>query len=256
MPIITPACISNGYDDEQFLPCHTGVPAQILHPRRSVIRRDYIVRMMEEFVRALAGINALKRAHEWEKARESADQELRRLFGASASELLNLSDTELRARLIAGEPTQAVRDKTLMLATLLNEAGDAATSQSREEEGNRFHQKALDLLLNVLSQGDPSELPEFAPKIELLLGALQEWNLPMGTCATVMQYYERIGEFGKAEDRFHAILAEAPADPRTIQFGMAFYRRLLSQSDESLAGGNLPRSEVEMALQELARKGS
>lgn len=218
-----------------------------------MIRRDYIVRMMEEFIRALAGINALKRSQEWEKARDSADQELRQLFGASASDLLNLSDTELLARLIAGEPTQAVRDKILMLATLLKEAGDAAAGQFRDEEGHRFYQKALELLLHVLSQGDPSELPEFVPKIEWLLGSLQDSNLPLGTCAAVMQYYERIGEFGKAEDQFHAILSEAPADPKTIQFGMAFYRRLLAQSDESLAGGNLPRAEVEIALQELAR---
>ena len=39
-----------------------------------------------------------------------------------------LSETELLAKLIEGEPTQVVHQKTLLLVSLLNEAGDLAAA--------------------------------------------------------------------------------------------------------------------------------
>src|SRR5689334_21588798 len=96
-----------------------------------MIRRDFILRMMEECIRALARINSLKKAQRWNEASEELDAEFQRFIGAGPQTIARLSETELLARLVEGEPTQAVRDKTLILTALLKEAGDVAAAQDR-----------------------------------------------------------------------------------------------------------------------------
>src|ERR1035438_4165378 len=99
-----------------------------------MIRRDYILRMIEEFIQALARINALKQGQHWREAAGVVDEEFQRLIGMGSQAVARLTETELLARLIRGEPTQAVREKTLVLTALLKEAGDVAATQERAEE--------------------------------------------------------------------------------------------------------------------------
>jgi Family of unknown function (DUF6483) len=216
-----------------------------------MIRRDYILRMIEEFVRALARINSLKQGQRWNEAGEALDDEFKRLVGGGAKVIARLSETDLLARLAQDGPTQAVRDKTLLLTTLLKEAGDVATAESRMEEGRECYLKAMHLLLDVLGREDVFECPEFVPKVELLKQALQGTPLPVRTQAMLMQHHERTGEFAKAEDELFAMLDAAPDNERLVEFGCAFYRRLLAQSDTALNEANLPRAEVEEGLKEL-----
>jgi hypothetical protein len=47
------------------------------------------------------------------------------------------------------------------------------------------------------------------------------------------------------------MLDAEPTDPKLLDFGVAFYQRLESQSDASLNGGNLSRAELKTGLAEL-----
>jgi len=216
-----------------------------------MIRRDYILRMIEEFVRALARLRSLKQAQRWDEASVSLDGEFERLMGAGAQAVARLSETELLARLLQGEPTQAVRDKTFILVTLLQEAGDLEEACGRPGESRACRIKALHLLLYTLGSGEIGECPEFVPKIDMLTASLRDAPLPPQTQAMLMQHYERTGEFAKAEDALFALLEADSQNLAPVEFGVAFYRRLLTQSDAALSAGNLPRTEVEQGLQEL-----
>jgi len=199
----------------------------------------------------LARLNAFKREGDWGRAAEAVDAEFAKLIGSDPAALLRLSDTELLAKVAAGEPTQVVRHKTLMMATLLREAGDIALAGDRAEEGKRFYLKALNLLLDVEARGDVEDTPEFVPKVEVFLSALRGDQLPVGTHAMLMQHYERTGEFAKAEDALFAMLDEQPGNNAIVEFGMGFYRRLLAKNDVALVDGNLPRQEIETAVKDL-----
>jgi len=216
-----------------------------------MIRRDYILRMIEEFVRMLSRINSLKRHRHWQEASVLAEEEFRRLVGADAVNAASLSDTELLARLINGEPTQTVREKTLILATLFKEAGDLASSQGRLAEGRLFFLRSLHLLLDTIAREERLDLPDFVPRVDALAAAMQDSPLPLETQARLMQHYERVGEFAKAEDCFFAMLELEPTNSRLLEFGIGFYKRLRCQSDATLLAGNLPRAEVEASLMEL-----
>src|SRR5579864_5627822 len=137
-----------------------------------MIRRDYILRMLAEFFEVLSRIRKLQKGQQWNEASRLTDQELQELIGLSAADAIQLSETELLARLVKGESTLAVREKSLMLATLLKEAGDIATGESKSEQSRAFHLKGLHLLLGLLAREDPFDFPEFVPRIEGFLSAL------------------------------------------------------------------------------------
>ena len=219
-----------------------------------MIRRDYILRMIEEFIQALARINTLRQGQQWQQAAGTVDEEFQRLIGAGAQEVIKLSDTEVLAKLIQGGPTQAVHDKTLMLTTLLKEAGDLAAAQDRTDESRACYLKGLHLLLGTLGRGEVCDCPDFVPKVEEFVAALRDAPLSLPTQALLMQHYERAGEFGRAEDALYAMFEAEPEQRGLAEFGLAFYERLQSKSDRSLADGNLPRPELEAGLAELRKR--
>lgn len=216
-----------------------------------MIRRDYILRMIEECIRALARINLLKQSQRWNEASAELDAEFKKLLGDDARAVTRLSETELLARLMQDGPTHALRNKTLVLTTLLKEAGDAAAAAERMQESRECYLKALHLLLEVLAGGEVFECPGFVPKIEMLKEALASAPLPVRTHTMLMQHYERAGEFAKAEDALFAMLDAEPDNQAVVEFGITFYERLRSQSDAALNAANLPREEVEAGLKEL-----
>jgi Family of unknown function (DUF6483) len=219
-----------------------------------MIRRDYILRMIEEFIQALARINALKQGQRWQQAAGVVDEEFQRLIGAGADAVARLTETELLARLIRGEPTQAVREKTLILTALLKEAGDVAATQERAEEGRSCYLKGLHLLLETLAREEVSTFPDFVPQVGIFLAALRGSLVPLETQAFLMQHYERSGEFAKAEDALFAMLEAEPGKAGLVEFGASFYARLQGQNDAALVAGNLPRPELEAGLAELRKR--
>ena len=217
-----------------------------------MIRRDYIMRMVEEFIQALLRIRGLKKDQRLADALVLTEEEFKRSTGLDSESVLRLSETELLAKLIQSESLHAVREKMLFLTTLLRETGDILTGQGRVEDGRVCYLKGLHLLLDSLMRGEADELPEFVPKVDEFVAALEE--LPVQTSALLMEHYERTGQFGKAEDALFAILDAEPGNSRAVEFGVSFYERMQRQSDARLADGNLPREEVETGLRELSER--
>src|SRR5438552_3945050 len=151
-----------------------------------MIRRDYILRMIEEFMQALSRIRSLKQDQHWQQATVALDEEFNRLIGEGAQAVARLTETELLAKVIRGEPTQVVHTKTLMLTTLLKEAGDLASAQGQLEASRASYLKGLNLLLRSLANAEADELPAFVPKVEIFATALQDSPLPLETQALLM----------------------------------------------------------------------
>src|SRR4051794_30683013 len=114
-----------------------------------MIRQDYILRMIEQLRRVLASIAALKEQRRWQEITGTLDEQFGQLVGVSAAEAVFLSDTELMARLLQGESTQFVPEKTGFLITLFKEAGDAAAAQDQREPSRTFYLRGLELLLST-----------------------------------------------------------------------------------------------------------
>jgi hypothetical protein len=219
-----------------------------------MIRRDYILQMIEECIQALTQIRALRQGRHWAEARQAVDEQCQKLAAAGAHNLAQLSETELLARLVQDQPTQAVRARLFLVISLLQEAGDIAAAEGLLEEARVIYLKALHLLLEVSAEDDPVGLPAFVPRVEELVHCLAEAPLPIRTQALLMRHYESTGQLAKAEDTLFSILDATANDPASLEFGAAFYQRILRQNDATLTAGNLPRAEAEEGLRELQQR--
>lgn len=216
-----------------------------------MIRRDYILRQIEQFVAMLAKIAGLTKSEQWQEASTATAVEFQRLTGMNAHEVVRMSETELLARLIPGEPTLLVESKAFMLATLLKTHGDLIAGEGRSEESRQYYLKGLHLLLDTVGRNEITERPDFVPAVEAFLTGLRDAPLPVNTNAMLMRHYERTGEFAKAEDALFGMVDAEPDKVEVLDFGRLFYQRLLGMDDAALTAGNLPRAEVEAGLAEL-----
>lgn len=210
-----------------------------------VIRRDYILRMIEEFAEVLRRIDA-KIDGNAEEAGELLDKAFLDLVGMGADAVSQLSEEELMARLTMEGPTHTVRVKAAVLVALLQQAGETHAVAGRDTEAEVCWLKALNILLILQMQDADFELPEFVPTIDLLRAQLGE--LPLRTEAALWRHYERIGAYGRSEDALCALLESEPDNSVLKTEARSFYERLLRQSDDALESGNLPRAEVEEGL--------
>jgi hypothetical protein len=219
-----------------------------------MVRRDYILEMIEECIQALTNIRALGQSQRWEEARQAVDEQCEKLAAGGAQDLARLSETELLARVAQDQPTQTVRTRLFLVISLLQEAGDIAAGEGRMAEAREIYLKALHLLLDISAQDDPNGHPAFVPRAEVLVQCLAGEPLPLRTQVLLMQHYESTGQLAKAEDRLFSVLDATKDDPASIEFGAAFYQRILRQNDAMLVAGNLPRAEAEEGSRDLQRK--
>ena len=221
-----------------------------------MLRRDYILQMIEECIQALAQIRALRKDRRWEEARVAVDAQCEKLAAAGAQSLARLSETELLARLALDQPTQTVRERLFLVISLLQEAGEIAKAEGRPAVAREIYLKALHLLLDVSAQDEAGKHPAFVPRAEELVNALAGAPMPVRTQVLLMRHYESTGQWAKAEDTLFSILDATKDDPASLEFGAAFYQRILGQNEAMLLAGNLPRAEAEEGLRELQRRNA
>jgi hypothetical protein len=217
-----------------------------------MLRRDYILRIVEKFAQMLARIREQTDAGQYDEAGEGLDSAFLELMGLGAEQICRLSETELLARLAAEGPTQAVPDKIRLLVALLQQAGLLHAAEQREAEAQAYWLKALNLLLNLQMEDIDSELGQFIPTTDLLRDQLRDADLPLSALAALWRHYERIGAYGRAEDTLFTLLEAQPNNPDLISEAKTFYERLLRQTDDTLKDGNLPRGEVTAGLAKLS----
>ncbi len=219
-----------------------------------MIRRDYVLRMIQEFAEALSRIRSLKKAKKWEEARASIEEEFKHQTGLTPDDLVRLSETELLAILIRTENTLAVREKSLILCTLLQEAGDLAEQQEDSTRARSLHLKGLHLLLDAIARDVAADIPEFVPRVDAFVARLSADEIPPTTHVRLMQYYEQTKQFGKGEDSLFSVMELESANPAVLEFGISFYQRLLTRSEAELEEGNLPVAEVQAGLASLMQR--
>jgi hypothetical protein len=143
--------------------------------------------------------------------------------------------------------------KTMLLVALLHRAGEILHAQTRPLESRACYLKALNLALDALVRHGMDDTPDFVPKVDILVQALEGEALPAPASLRLMQYYEQSGQYAKAEDVLFSLTEAMPGSAELALFGTQFYNRLLRQSDQALELGNLPRAEVEAGLTALQR---
>jgi hypothetical protein len=222
-----------------------------------MLRNDYIMRMIEQFINALAQIQLYKKGEDYLRAFQASEETFQQLFGVNSA-FFNMVPTEDLLSLLQTDGILD-RDKTIMIAALLKLEGDIYEAQKDPEESSFRHLKSLDLYLEAFLCNSRIELAQHFSDIGELVSSLEDYELPEETNQRLWRYYEKDSQYAKAEDIIYALMENGRDERGTLEQGIYFYERLINKSDRDLIAGNLPRDEVEdglAGLKELRRKNA
>ncbi len=229
-----------------------------------MFRQDYIMRTIRVFIDALILLIRSRRDQDYPRARSIIAQTWEDIFGLSTASVMALSERTLLSMLL--KRSGGAVDTALMAARLFKEDGVLAMAVGQEDEGRGLYLKALNCYLEIavepsvgvdgfrwiseeIDQSGLVKDPREA--IEELLRLLAGTALPIPTTLLLFNYYERYGQYGKAEDTLFHVMDDYPAEPEIAQLGLGFYERLESMADDRLERGGLPRDEVREGLEQL-----
>ena len=212
-----------------------------------MLQNDYIMRLITQFINAVALLRRYQKAEEYEKALQTTGDTFTKLFGVGSDFFNSLSEENLINLLHTGGVLD--RDKTVIIAALLKIEGDVYDAQEKSDESFHRYLKSLHLYLESYLYDNPGARPQSVPAdyygdVEELLRKLDGYELPQYIKNRLWQYYEREGNYSRAEDLLYELYEDSP-DNFIFDQGLAFYDRLLQKSDQQLDAGDLPRDEVE-----------
>lgn len=219
-----------------------------------MIRRDYILRMVQELAQALARVISLQRRQEHEAALREIESAFRQLQGPSGSvdipEVTRSVEDWIRLCRSHGMSADGLM---LGIADLL-EARTDSQSDKDTDAARRDRETALRLRLEVVLDGEGHITAPLLDRIDAQ--TVQIWpDLADGAVwQRLIRYFEARGRHARAEDAVFAWLATG--DPDAIAHGRTFYARTLQRSDDELKFGNLPRSELAAGQAEFEQRAS
>jgi len=206
-----------------------------------VLQRDYILRMVEQLVQALAGIAGRRKAGEATRFEQELDDFCKSAFGMPLDLLAGVPDDELQ-KLFTRDRLPDY-DRIALLARVLWER--CRLDEAQGPTGPRAR-KALRLLAAVGRRTDPRSMEAHREAFVALVSAFEKAPPTSTILHDLWLSCEALGLYARAEDKLYALDALEPlvhAAP-----GEAFYRRLLENDDDNLEAGGLPRDEVEDGL--------
>ena len=212
-----------------------------------MIRRDFLMREVHEFVQACTRAVQLRQRLLYREGLEEIKRVFLKLWGIDSSQLLASSLTQLMALCEGNE--ESLGDELVALANLLAEQGNLYSLENRAVEARQSRALALGLYLESLPKRFVSL--EVVTRIENLIGQADTSALAPDVLRRLFSYLETRGSLARAENVLFDWAASKSCEAFTE--GLAFYERLALLEDEELERGELPRSEVEEGKKELLR---
>src|SRR6266487_2655575 len=217
-------------------------------------QRDYILRIAQEFGRALAQVLYNREIKDYTAAHSLLDEQCKQIFGMGIGFMRSIPEETLLSMLTSFGTLNT--EKCWLLAVLLKAEGDIYQDQESPNESYYSYLKSLDLVLEVLLLDTTLSSTDFVPELEGLLYKLSEYELPKSTKVKLFHYFDQTGKYSRAEDVLFEMLETGDPDEDIYARGIAFYQRLRTKSDAALSTGNFSREEVEEGLAKLERMKS
>ena len=204
------------------------------------------MRMIHQLAQVIAKVLKLAQVQRYADALDEVQSSAKQLLGMDLRMLMTLSDEEFVKLLSLGERFDV--EKCVVSGELLRLAGDVKELEGDQGERHHCYTTSLSLFLELLIR-ESGVLPrEYYDEIELLIGKISPYEIPVKLQAKLFRYYEAVGRFDRAENVLFEVVEQ---DASYISEGLMFYGRLRSKSNEELERGNLPRKEIEASERDL-----
>ena len=157
-----------------------------------MIRRDYLMQLIEQFAEALSKLLKLKEGKNYEEAISLIGQTYKELGFDSL--LINSFSTEDLISIITIDGVPDV-NKCLIIATLLKEEGEIYEAQNQTDISRMRFLKSLDIFLRgLLSEGEII-LDYHSYELEKIVDKLGKENLTPDIKNRLSKYYEKINKY-------------------------------------------------------------
>lgn len=152
--------------------------------------QDYIMRLINQAVAALAYALGLKKGGQYQEALQAIDQALEQLLGMR-SDLINQLDDRSLLDLVTRRGASDLQ-RWVIVADLFKEQGEILTAQNRTDESHIAFLRALSVYLEIASQIEPDHAGDLPGKIAGLYQKLREHAIPLDIRLALLNYYENL----------------------------------------------------------------
>ncbi len=208
---------------------------------KASLSEDTLLQQLAAAIQAMvARLNALRSAGNYQQALAVIDQNLEELLGLQAGLIRQLDDGKLVEMLTTNEYLDVGR--LYNVAEVFYQDGAIRLEMGDTELAHVSRVRSLDLFLEVgfAVENDFLEADERIDALSELLGT----DIPENTLFKLFDYYEQVGAFDLAEAALNRMLNITGGDPVVAAEKRNFYQRLLTESDEELQAGGLPREVI------------
>ncbi|GIP24391.1 DUF6483 family protein [Paenibacillus sp. J22TS3] len=205
-----------------------------------MLRKDYLLRMVEEMLEAVATVLGARQQKKHTEALWQLDEQFKRHFRLSSDMMNTLSTRDLIELFRTGGVVEV--DKLQSAARLMKEEGLIYLDNRQEEAGIIRSIKSLHLFLYAALNGADRSLWDLDTQVRELQTTLKGYVLPLETESLLFEYEESQGRYDWAENSLYRLLEQKAITPAQAE---QFYDRLLALNPQQLEEGGLPAAEIE-----------
>ncbi len=156
-------------------------------------QQDYILRVAEDVGRALAQIIYHEEIHDYQGALSLIDELFKQTVGMGSGFIHAISEETVLTMLTLLGILDL--EKALMIATLLKAEGDIYEDQGNPDKAYYSYLKSVNLFLEILLRDDNLHDLRCSSEVEVILGKLEVYELPLNTRYLLFRYYDQRKEF-------------------------------------------------------------
>ncbi|KZE67461.1 hypothetical protein AV545_23095 [Paenibacillus jamilae] len=213
-----------------------------------MLRKDYLLGMMEELTSAVASVLGLRRENKHVEALKQLDDLLNKQFRLRSDLLRRLPPEQIIELFRMGPGMEA--DELQQVARILEEEAAIYLETSKIDEGIRILMKSLHLYLYSDLNGATRDLQVLPERIACIVKLVHEYELPPETSKQLALHYERENRLDKAADVWFGLAWEQPELRLEAE---TFYSQLLDKTNAELERGGISRQEITEGLSEITQ---
>ena len=215
-----------------------------------MIREDYIMRMIEQFMQGLALILSSKLKERWKEMDENIGALCEKLLGTDYQMIRHVEPEDIEDLLRNGTFVDPAR--AFVLARLFYEQADALVKREQLLAAQTLFFKAAILFMEIIRSGNQQLSSQSQEKVEAIIPHIPRALQTVAFQHRLFEYYELTGAFAKAENILFELAEKDVAG--IFEDGILFYSRVAKKTEHELEKGNFSNAEVDEGKADFIRK--
>jgi hypothetical protein len=213
-----------------------------------MIRKDFVMRMIQQLSNFIAKIITNKNAQNYDEALRNIDSAFENILGLNFNLLDTLSADDIAELLGISKDKPMGSMKCIVAARLLKEKADVQKASEKNDSYTQFYyQKALSLYLHGMLNIEHTELDitTYFTDIEYIEDRLDS-SLSAELTYKLFCFYRAYEKYDKAENWLFR--SKASQYPDILNVGITFFKELTTIDEHKLRNGNMTKEEIEEGL--------